>query len=57
MTFTPAEIEAVRTQWPHWTDLQIKRHLAQRIELSRMAEQQRRQRLAESLNEVFEVRQ
>lgn len=46
----------IRRAWPHWTDMQVERHLQQREALVRIAEQQRQQRLAECL-QVFEVRQ
>jgi ABC-type multidrug transport system ATPase subunit len=54
---TAADMAAVRQQWPHWDDMTIRRHLQQRAALSQLAEQQRKQRLAECLREVFEVRQ
>lgn len=41
MTPSREAIEAVRKTWPAWDDLTIRRHLQQRAELSRMAEQQR----------------
>lgn len=49
-------IAEVRKQWPTWSDLQIDRHLQQRDALSRMAEQQARQRAAHCVDSFFEVR-
>ena len=57
MTFTPAEIAAVRQVMPGADDWTIRRHLQQRAELSRIAQDQQRRRLAESLSQVYEVRQ
>ena len=47
----------VSRQFPHWTPTQVQRHLQQREELVRIAEQQRKQRLVECLQQVYEVRQ
>ena len=57
MTFTPAEIAAVRQVMPGADDWTIRRHLQQRAELSRIAQDQQRRRLAESLSQAYEVRQ
>lgn len=54
---TAAAFAAVRAQWPHWTDAQIVRHLQQRAELVRIAQQQQARRVAACLHEVYEVRQ
>lgn len=44
---TPEQIAQVRaTVGRHWTDDQVRRHLEQRAELSRQAEQQRHARCA-----------
>lgn len=44
---TPEQIAQVRaTVGKHWTDEQVHRHLEQRAELSRQAEQQRHARCA-----------
>jgi hypothetical protein len=53
---TAEAIAAVRAHWPEWTDEQIKRHLQQRAALSRMAEEQRRQRLVEAMEQLCEVK-
>lgn len=49
MTPTQQQIEAVRRDWPHWTDAQIIRHLKDRQRLSQIAEQQRQARFADAL--------
>ena len=56
MTPTPEQIAEVRRTWPAWDDATIRRHLEQRAELSRIAQEQQRRRMAESLSQVYEVR-
>lgn len=57
MTPTQLQIDAVRKAWPAWDDMTIRRHLQQRARLSQLAEQQQRERVAQCMNEHFEVLQ
>lgn len=56
MTFTPAEIEAVRAVMPHASDLTIRRHLQQRAALVRMGQERQREQAAEALRQFAEGR-